>query len=177
MWECKERLGFEQDPHEKSLWVRGLGTAFIVYIIPFCGDVIVAANCEEAHQQFVGEFEAQWGFCDFKEPSFLLGCDVVQTQNAFRLTAATKIKLILAGNGMLECKPKETPFPQGRNVDVLDCPPPEKKLKLPFRHLLGQLGYIQYSCRPTIAMNISQLARVQNNPGKEHWQLLVHVLK
>jgi hypothetical protein len=102
---------------------------------------------------------------------------VVQTETTFRLTAATKIKLILEENQMQNCNPKMIPFPQNTQVDVRHCPTPETLLKKPFRHVLGQLQYLQCLCRPTIAHNVSQLARVQSNPAKQHWELLMHILK
>ena len=70
MWRFFEALGFEQDPHEKSLWVRGLGTEHEIIVATFCDDVIIAANCEASHIKFGKELTARWGNCDVKEPDF-----------------------------------------------------------------------------------------------------------
>ena len=177
MWACLLALGFIQDAHEKPLWVRGLGSSLEVHVLAFCDDIIVAANCDKAHNEFETQFNKRWGDCGFKLPDYMLGYDVEQTATTFRLTAATKINMILEENGMLNCSPTPTPFPENRVIDVRDCPEPAQRIKLPFRHVLGQLQYINYACRPTIAYNVAQLARVQNNPSMGHWKALMHVVK
>jgi hypothetical protein len=177
MWEFYKGAGFEQDPHEKSLWVRGLGTKHEVVAVNFCDDIIVSANCEAAHVAFDAELTKRWGDCGMAKPKYILGCDVVQTSTSIRLTASSKIRELLEDLKLTDCTPKDTPFPHGTQVDIRDCPKPEDKIKMPFRSVLGKLQYIQYACRPTIAHNISQLARVQNNPAPKHWKLLIHVVK
>ena len=177
MWRFFVDGGFTQDPHEKSLWVRGLGTLLIVYVVNFCDDLIIAANCTEARTQFVKELTARWGDCDVKLPTYILGCDVIQTETMFRLTAESKTVLILEENRMTGCKSAPTPFPPGSIVDVRSCKKEKPKIKSTFRRVIGQLQYIQYSCRPTISHNVTQLSRVQANPGDEHWKLLRHILR
>ena len=177
VWIFFEALGFTQDPHEKSMWVRGLGTDDEVIVVTFCDDFIIAANCEAAHRKFEIELTKRWGDCDVKEPTFLLGCDVVQTKSSIRLTAATKIKNILDEHNMTTCNGSDTPLPPSTVIDVRHCPAEGKKLPFPYRRLLGQLGYIAIACRPTLAHAVSQLARVQNNPSKKHWDLLKGILK
>ena len=159
------------------MWVRGIGTSNEVIVVNFCDDIVVAANNEAAHRQFDAELTARWGNCDVKEPKYILGCDVTQTKTSIRLSASSKIQEALDELGINGALAKPTPFPPGRTVDIRDCPEPGKEIKLPFRRILGKLQYIQYACRPTIAHNISQLARVQNNPSNEHWKLLMHVMK
>jgi hypothetical protein len=100
VWKFFAALGFTQDPHEKSMWVRGLGTDNEVIVVTFCDDFIIAANCEAAHRQFEIGLTRRWGDCDVKEPTFLLGCDVVQAKNSIRLTAASKIQNILNEHNM-----------------------------------------------------------------------------
>ena len=182
VWEFYTKAGFVQDPHEKSLWVRGLGTADEVMVVNFCDDFVFAANSEAAHVRFDAELTARWGNCDTALPKYILGCDVTQTATSIRLTAKSKITEILdelEQQGLLgkNFKPATTPFPHGTVIDIRSCPDPDKKIKLPFRSVLGKLQYVNYSCRPTIAHNISQLARVQNNPSTEHWKLLLHILR
>lgn len=177
MWDFYTKAGFTQDPHEKSLWVRGLGTKDQVMVVNFVDDIIIAANTPAAHKRFDAELTARWDNCDVAPPSYILGCDVIQTKNHIRLTAKSKIQELISDLKMETMATKNTPFQPGTSVDVLDCPVPEKRIKLPFRSVLGKLQYIQYACRPTIAHNISQLARVQNNPSHEHWKMLIHVLR
>lgn len=177
MWRFFEELGFEQDPHEKSLWVRGLGTEHEIIVATFCDDVIIAANCEASHIKFEKELTTRWGNCDVKEPDFLLGCDVVQTKSSIRLTAASKIKHMLEEHGMTKCNASETPLPPNTTIDVRHCPTDGKKVNFPYRRLLGQVQYLQYGCRPTMAHAVSQLARVQNNPSKKHCELLKGTLR
>ena len=177
IWRFFKDNGFSQDPHEKSLWVRGVGTKHVVMVVNFCDDIISAANCDEAHAEYEKELTARWGDCSVGLPSYILGCDVVQTESTFRLTAASKIDMILVENRLTGCKPNPTPFPAGSIVDVRSCRKEKPKVKDTFRRVIGQLQYIQCSCRPTISYNVSQLSRVQAQPGEEHWKLLRHILK
>ena len=177
LWHFYQEAGFTQDPHEKSLWVRGLGTKYAVMVAMFCDDIIVAACNETAHKRFDAEVTARWGDCSIQEPIYILGCDVTQTATSIRLSASSKIRELLNDKLFKDLKIRTTPFPPGTVIDIRDCPAPDKKITLPFRSMLGKLQYIQYACRPTIAYNVSQLARVQNNPSMEHWKRLVDVVR
>ena len=64
VWVFFEALGFTQDPHEKSMWVRGLGTEHEIIVVAFCDDFIIAANSEASHRKFEIELTGRWGDCE-----------------------------------------------------------------------------------------------------------------
>jgi hypothetical protein len=53
----------------------------------------------------------------------------------------------------------------------------EPRLDKPFRELLGVIAFCAVTTRIDIAWHVSQLGRIQNNPGKKHWDLAKHVLR
>ena len=48
--------------------------------------------------------------------------------------------------------------------------------KVPYRNLLGSLGYIAQITRGDIAFAVNKLAAFSNNPGKVHWMALKRIL-
>lgn len=170
-------MGARRCESDMSLWVRGQGTKDEVMFSLFCDDIIIAAATDAGFERFRAEFEARWGDCKFCLPDFILGCDVQHLSDGIRLNAGTKLSALVKECNFSTCKPKDTPLPPGTDIDVRDCPAPGDKLKLPYRRVLGKLAFVMVACRPDIAHAISQLSRVQANPGKIHWSLLMHVVK
>ena len=69
------------------------------------------------------------------------------------------------------------PFPKGAQVLTSDCPADHERLQKPYRELLGVVSFCAHTTRPDISWHVSQLGRVQSNPGQQHWDLALHLLR
>jgi len=47
----------------------------------------------------------------------------------------------------------------------------------PYREVLGSIMYAQIATRPDLSYAVASLSRFSTNPGKPHWQALMHVLQ
>jgi hypothetical protein len=61
------------------------------------------------------------------------------------------------------------------------CPTEESETKrmqqYPYKSILGQLLYIAITARPDIATAVSSCGRYSHNPGQEHWNALLQIVR
>ena len=109
-----------------------------------------------------------------------LGLTVKVTKNGFLvLTQERYIGDLAAKYEMTQCSPVNTPQPGGQ-VTVKDCPatdPKENTIATSYRELCGALRWIEQCTRPDISASLSELAKVQINPGQVHMKRLRHLLR
>jgi len=78
------------------------------------------------------------------------------------------------------CAPSSTPLPAGLSLSIEDCPSTpeevEEMAKVPYREALGAIMWLQVVTRPDLSYAINVLSRFAHNPGKQHWNVLKHVL-
>jgi hypothetical protein len=142
-------------------------------------------------QDFVNEFEQEFGAIGDCIPDKYLGANIHQDANGVHICSRAMIERLFAefyessGNSATRVEGARTPFPSNGNAlggEVLleDCPDleaGEPRSLAPFRELLGGLAYISQTTRPDIAFHTSQLARVQSNPSDKHFKLAKYVLR
>ncbi|XP_059638633.1 secreted RxLR effector protein 161-like [Cornus florida] len=49
--------------------------------------------------------------------------------------------------------------------------------QLEYSRIIGSLMYVMYCTRPDIAFAVGTLSKYTSNPGKEHWNALLRILK
>jgi hypothetical protein len=78
-------------------------------------------------------------------------------------------------------KKTRSPFPFRYNPTDDDCHKNEAEIEEmkshPFRSVLGRLLYITMATRPDILFAVISLSRFANNPGKIHWELMLHIVR
>ena len=99
------------------------------------------------------------------------------------ITQPGKIDELLAENGLLQCKPSYTPGIPNVLISSRDSPSPDDTEHIafmadkPYKRRVGQLLHIARTSRPDICYQVNALARVNNNPGKLHWEASTHLLR
>ena len=85
---------------------------------------------------------------------------------------------------MVGVNEKPTPLAPGVILTADNCPSvDDEKAAMEmdpycnYRSIIGALLYLAGACRPDIAFAVNSLARFTSNPGMEHWESLVHLLK
>lgn len=78
-------------------------------------------------------------------------------------------------------KSASTPFPPGIALSSADSPKSsEDKYFMsdkPYAEMVGALQFAAAACRPDIAFATNVLSRYTKEPGRAHWNALVHVLR
>ena len=169
---------FNRCESDLCLWARDIGTDKATFMCVFCDDIFITAPNAACFDRISKELAEKWDDCHVELPKFALGCDIEQNENGIKICAKTKIDALLKDINMDVCKIKKTALEPGVDINVDDCPKNgEPPLKEEYRQVLGRISYMMTSCRPDLAHAVSQLSRVQANPGRIHWRQLMHVCR
>ena len=78
---------------------------------------------------------------------------------------------------MLNTRPTETPMPQNAILQGTDeTPATKEEIKL-YQQIIGSVMYAMVVSRPDIAYTVGALARHVQNPQKEYWNAVWHLLR
>ena len=105
---------------------------------------------------------------------FILGIQIKRNNEGYILTQSHYVDKVLNKYGQVNCKVVVTPFDANcklkKNVgDVVS--------QLEYSQIIGSLMYLMNSTRPNIAYSVSRLSRYTSNPGRDHWEALIRVLR
>jgi hypothetical protein len=82
--------------------------------------------------------------------------------------------------GMTDCNPTKVPLEQKTKFNKAMSPQTEEEKEemkeVPYRNATGGIMYL-LKTRPDLTYSISEISRFMNNPGKEHWRGVVHILR
>lgn len=88
---------------------------------------------------------------------------------------------LLTSHGFLDLTPKSTPFPPGLSLSLSQSPQSDEERHFmqdkPYAEIVGALQFAQAACRPDIAYACNVLSRFTRDPGRAHWNALVHLLR
>ena len=97
---------------------------------------------------------------------------LVVTQRAY-------IERMMTTLGFEDCAPVWTPSPGGK-VSLEDCPkcdPKDNPNGRGFREKCGMMRWVEQCTRPDISATLSELCKVQINPGEAHMKMMNHLCK
>lgn len=97
------------------------------------------------------------------------------------LSQTAMIDKMLSTYNMQDCDPVSTPMPVGTKLSKTMSPQTdEEKLymaSVPYRELVGELGWIAQCTRADVKFVVGVLARFVTNPGKKHWEAAKYLLR
>lgn len=83
----------------------------------------------------------------------------------------------------VDAAPVTTPLDHNVRLSQDDSPKPDDAehiahmTKIPYRQLIGCLMYLALSTRPDITFAVNFLSQFNANPGRNHWQGAIHVVR
>jgi hypothetical protein len=96
------------------------------------------------------------------------------------LSQPSMIDQVVDDYGMTDAHAVTTPMEVGVTLSKSMCPVTNEEIDdmkdVPYRALVGSLGYLAQATRPDIATPVGKLARFVNNPGREHWRAAKRVV-
>jgi hypothetical protein len=88
---------------------------------------------------------------------------------------------LLARHNFQDLKPKSTPLPIGSHLSVKQAPSTHEDIHFMrdkrYAEILGGIQFGQAACRPDLTYSTNVLSRFIQNPGRPHWNALVHLLR
>jgi hypothetical protein len=182
-----EKMGFRRLDSEHGIYIRGTGNDLIILAV-YVDDIVIAHRCSKPDIEagFLTEFRSHFDIKDVGDLKFCLGIRVEQDADSGSVTLSMPayVEELLDKVNMSGVNGKDTPFPPGLVLRKEDMPvTPEDVSAMAcepycsYRSIVGALLYLAGAVRPDIAYAVNTLARYCANPGRRHWDALVHLLK
>lgn len=118
---------------------------------------------------------------DLGEPTYILGIRIDRDEPTGTISISQRVYLeqVLKQFGMQDCNPKSTPLPSGIDLSSLNSPQTEDDRAFmkdkPYNEALGSIMWAQGATRPDLSFAVNLLSRFQANPGRAHWNAILHV--
>jgi hypothetical protein len=111
---------------------------------------------------------------DLGQADVILGIQIKRNDDGYILTQSHYVEKILKRFHQYDCKPAVTPFDANCKLKKNSG---DAISQLEYSQVIGSLMYLMNSTRPDIAYSISRLSRYTSNPGNDHWNALIRVLR
>ena len=173
--------GFENGHADPCLYTKtDPKTKEVLRVLLFVDDLACFANPNSALlQSFKRQIEAKYNYSS-NDANVYLGMTVTKVDaHTYHLGQQRYIEDVLQKYGMIDCHSTHVPF-TGDPVSKLDCPdlePGKNPLQKKYVELIGILRWIERCTRPDLTVALSELGKVQANPGQVHWKKLQHLLR
>jgi hypothetical protein len=176
-------IGFKQNAIDPCLYQRQEADGSITYVLNYVDDAIIF-NKHLAHvEQFKNELSARFKITTDKTLSRYLGIEITRTKHGFLLSQQRLVDSIYdkakAYIDQYNVASMNVPIRFNRLKKATAQPSPEEHLemkKLPFRSLLGAVGYLMTSTMPSIAFAYKEISRFAADYRMEHFTALLELI-
>lgn len=176
--------GFVANPHDPCIYSRKEGNSYL-YAICHVDDIGYTGS-SDACMKFKAEIEADFGIDDLgrlgidHQAKRYLGIQIERMPDRFILHNTQLIDEI-GRRASKYTMPKSEQVPiRDIRLSAQDCPKSDDDRSalahLPYRQILGQIGYVTLCSTPHIAYAYKELSRFANNFGMAHWKALLSLV-
>ena len=176
-----KQIDFKQNETEPCIfYYKNMNIICIILI--YVDDVIIASNNNEFINSVKAYLDNIYGIKDLGELKYFLGIEIKQNyqENIITLSQKGYIEKVCKKYDLKMTTKYSTPLPANTKINKQEVPTINSQEYLemkskPYREIIGSWIYLCTSTRPDISYAISQLAKVINNPSKQHWNLLLYL--
>lgn len=168
-----KKYGYEQSNADHTLFLKRVGdklTALIIYV----DDMVVTGNDIEEINKLKNYLSSEFDMKDLGGLKYFLGIEVVRSEQGIFLSQRKYVLDLLEETGMLGSQPIGSPIEQNHGLEELSDQIPADKGQ--YQRLVGRLIYLSHT-RPDIAYAVSVVSRFMHNPGKQHMEAVVRILR
>ncbi|MBW0518198.1 hypothetical protein O181_057913 [Austropuccinia psidii MF-1] len=136
---------------------------------------IFSSDTSAFNKEIAGEFEIK----DIGPADLMLGVKILRTNLLITLDQQHFTEALLDLYGLSKCKPVSTPLLP--NVHM--SPATEDKIKkfkvlaVNYCSVIGSINYLRTATRPDLSQSVSSLLQFLENPGIQHWNAFLHILR
>ncbi|RDB21876.1 Retrovirus-related Pol polyprotein from transposon TNT 1-94 [Hypsizygus marmoreus] len=176
------RIGYKRSRADQSVRSRVVKEEQTI-TSTYTDDVTGMSSTIEGAAKAKQELGQKYDLKDLGELKLVLGIRVDRDRSIGLLTLSQEeyLKRVLERHGMSNCSPKYTPLPPGIILTKSQSPTTAEEHNYmkdkPYREVLGAVMYAQIATRPDLSFAVASLSRFSSDPGKAHWQALMHVLQ
>jgi len=146
---------------------------FCTFLVIYVDDIVIFSRYQKTINWVVQRIQDKFEARDLGEIRHFLGVNIKRNvESDIIMNQKVYIQELLVQYELQECRPAYIPLEPGNLISSKDSPKTDgerQEMKnVPYRELIGSLGYISQCTRPDIAFAVSKLAQFSANPGKKH---------
>ncbi|WJZ86739.1 hypothetical protein VitviT2T_006171 [Vitis vinifera] len=166
-------FGYRQSNSDHTLFLKkqhGKITTLIVYV----DDMVVTRNDPEERKALQNYLSREFEMKDLGPLKYFLGIEVSRSSEGIFLSKKKYALDLLQETGMLGCQPVNTPIEEGLKL----CVEPNQVStdKGRYQRLVGRLMYLAHT-RPDLAYALSVVSQYMHNPGEQHMNAIMRILR
>nr|CAN75946.1 hypothetical protein VITISV_012979 [Vitis vinifera] len=166
-------FGYRQSNSDHTLFLKkqhGKITTLIVYV----DDMVVTGNDPEERKALQNYLFREFEMKDLGPLKYFLGIEVSRSSEGIFLSQRKYALDLLQDTGMSGCQPVNTPIEEGLKL----CLKPNQVStdKGRYQRLVGRLMYLAHT-RPDLAYALSVMSQYMHNPGEQHMNAVMHILR
>lgn len=144
-----------------------------MYISCNVDDIVIFSRYQKTINRIVQIIQNRFEARDLGEITLFFGVNVERdVEGGIRMNQEVYIQELLERYGLQECQPAYTPLEPGNSISFKDSSKTDDERQamknVPYKELVGSLGYISQCTRPDIAFAVSKLDQFSANPGRKH---------
>ena len=166
-------FGYHQSNSDHTLFLKKRQdkiTALIVYV----DDMIVTGNDPEERKTLQDYLSREFEMKDLGPLKFFLGIEVSRSDKEIFLSQRKYALDLLQETSMSACQPADTPVEEGLKLCVESNQVPVDKGR--YQRLVGRLMYLAHT-RPDLAYALSIVSQFMHNPGEQHMNAVMRILR
>lgn len=162
-----------QSHADPNLYYAHIGNDTIALLV-YVDDILITGSNLQLLNQLKSHLHHSFKTKDLGPITRYLGIQFERTPNSLRMHQTEYALNILQQFGMDNCKPSQTPLPEGLLLSKQsDTPPIDATL---YRMLVGKLLFLTKT-RPDISYAVSVVSRFMQSPHEIHLQAAKHILR
>ena len=179
---CFFQNGFKSCGADECVYVKRTRNGF-VYVCLYVDDMIIAAKTSEEIHDVKKSLKNAFKMKELGPVKFILGMEIDHntTAGTLMIKQTRYIDDVVKRFGQENAKAVDNPCAAGLRLSKSQSPGTDSERTVmrlkPYRSLIGCLLYITTCTRPDIAFVVTQLSRFLENPGQQHWNAAVRVLR
>ncbi|KAE8883223.1 Retrovirus-related Pol polyprotein from transposon TNT 1-94 [Phytophthora fragariae] len=174
--------GFKSCGADQCVYVKRSKNGFI-YVCLYVDDMIIAAKTSEDIREVKDALKNAFKMKELGPAKSILAMEIDHdmTAGTLKIKQTRYIDDVVERFGQENAKPVDDPCAAGLKLSKTQSPGTDAEQNAmrskPYRSLIGCLLYITTCTRPDIAFVVTQLSRFLENPGQQHWNAAVRVLR
>eukprot|EP00268_Persea_americana_P063544 TRINITY_DN82513_c0_g1_i1.p1 TRINITY_DN82513_c0_g1~~TRINITY_DN82513_c0_g1_i1.p1 ORF type:complete len:453 (-),score=74.75 TRINITY_DN82513_c0_g1_i1:7-1176(-) len=166
-------FGYCQSNSDHTLFLKkkkGKIPALIVYV----DDMVVTGNDHEERKALQSYLSKEFEMKDLGHLRYFLGIEVSRSNKGILLSQRKYALDLLQETGMSACQPADTPIEEGMKLCIEANQVPVDKRR--YQRLVGRLMYLAHT-RPNLAYALSIVSQYMHNPGEQHMNAVMRIMR
>ncbi|KAK2970690.1 hypothetical protein RJ640_023895 [Escallonia rubra] len=135
---------------------------------------LTRGNDPEEREALQGHLSREFKMKDLGPLKYFLGIEVSSSNKGIFLSQRKYALDLLRETGMLACQPVDTPVEEGLKLRIESNQVPVDKGR--YQRLVGRLMYLAHT-RPDLAYALSIVSQYMHNPGEQHMNAVLRILR